>query len=114
MLSGNLYAIGNKMLYYRKRKGMTQIEVAEKAGISDRTYADIERGTVNMRIETFIRICNTLQVLPNDLLMEDDAAGGGEEISPDELLQLLDKCGERHRKNAKIIMRAFLSSVGDP
>ena len=42
------------------RLGLTQMEVAEAAGLSDRTYADIERGTVNMQVETVLRICKAL------------------------------------------------------
>ena len=62
MLVSGLVAIGNKLLSIRKRMGMTQAEVAEAAGLSDRTYADIERGSVNMRIETILRICNALHL----------------------------------------------------
>ena len=62
--------IGNKLLAIRKRTGMTQAEVAEAAGLSDRTYADIERGTVNMRTETLLRICNVLRITPDEILTE--------------------------------------------
>ena len=51
MLLFDMIAIGNRFLSIRKRLGLTQAEVAEKAGLSGRTYADIERGTVNMRID---------------------------------------------------------------
>ena len=57
MLIFDFTQIGNKLYSFRKKVGMTQAEVAEAAGISDRTYADIERGTVNMRVETLLRIC---------------------------------------------------------
>ena len=42
MLVLDFHAVGNKLLSIRKRVGMTQAEVAEAAGLSDRTYADIE------------------------------------------------------------------------
>ena len=48
MLIFDLRTIGNKLLTIRKRMGMTQAEVAEAAGLSDRTYADIERGSVKL------------------------------------------------------------------
>ena len=57
MLLFDMMTIGNRLLAARKRLGLTQAEVAERAGLSDRTYADIERGGVNMRIETFLRPC---------------------------------------------------------
>ena len=46
MIISDLHTIGNKLLYFRKKMNMTQIEVAEAAGLSDRTYADIERGDI--------------------------------------------------------------------
>ena len=60
MLVFDFGTIGNKLLSIRKKAGLTQSEVAEKANLSDRTYADIERGTVNMRIETILKICEAL------------------------------------------------------
>ena len=56
MLIYDFRAIGNRLLAIRRRQGLTQAEVAEAAGLADRTYADIERGTVNMRLETILRI----------------------------------------------------------
>ena len=50
MLVFDFHTIGNKLLSVRKHLGMTQAEVAESAGLSDRTYAQIEHGTVNMPI----------------------------------------------------------------
>ena len=44
MLIFDFHTIGNKLYAIRKQMGMTQAEVAEAAGVSDRTYADIERG----------------------------------------------------------------------
>ena len=74
MLVYDLCAVGNKMLAIRKRMGMTQAEVAEAAGLCDRTYAEIERGTVNMRLETLLRICNALRITPDEILTELKAA----------------------------------------
>ena len=46
MITSDFHVIGNKLLQFRKKVQLTQIEVAELAGLSDRTYADIERGNV--------------------------------------------------------------------
>ena len=74
MLIVSLNAIGKRLLELRSKSGFTQWEVAELAGISDRTYADIERGNVNMRIETFMNICNALKATPNEVLIDPDTA----------------------------------------
>ena len=41
MLLLDMREIGNKLLTIRKKTGMTQAEVAEVAGLSNRTYAEI-------------------------------------------------------------------------
>ena len=43
MLLFDFHQIGNKLHDIRKKAGLTQSEVADAAGLSDRTYADIER-----------------------------------------------------------------------
>ena len=45
MLLYDFRMIGNNLLAYRKKLGMTQGEVADAAGISDRKLAEIERAT---------------------------------------------------------------------
>lgn len=100
--------IGNRLLCFRKRLGLTQAEVAEYAGLSDRTYADIERGTVNMKIETTIRICTALQITPNDLLMEepDDIL-----LKQSELLKKLDACSRNQQETALRLLSVYLNSL---
>ena len=68
MLVFDSRAVGNKLLEIRKKRGLTQVELAEMAGLADRTYADIERGNANMRVETALRICEALQITPNEIL----------------------------------------------
>lgn len=53
VLISNLNIIGNNLYKVRKEKGLTQAEAAEKAELSDRTYADIERGNVTMRVDSY-------------------------------------------------------------
>ena len=72
MLIFDFRTIGNKLLAIRKKAGLTQYEVAEKANLSDRTYADIEGGTVNMRIETVLKICEALNITPDAVLTEEN------------------------------------------
>ena len=108
MLIFDLRTVGNKLLAIRKRMGMTQAEVAEAAGLSDRTYADIERGTVNMRVETLLRICGVLRITPDAVLTEgSDSLAARQE----ELWERLNTCSQRDRETALAILAIFLSSV---
>lgn len=108
MLIDDLQTIGNRFLLFRKRAGLTQGEVAERAGLSDRTYADIERGTVNMRLSTILRICNVFHVSPNDILTADDEPS---DVRLQEAFDKLQTVSEAERKTALNILNAYLQSL---
>lgn len=108
MLISNLVTIGNKLLAIRKRMGMTQAEVAEAAGLSDRTYADIERGTVNMRIETILKICNVLHITPDDILTEENPSLPSRQEA---LWEKLNACNPKDRETALQLLSVYLQSL---
>jgi transcriptional regulator with XRE-family HTH domain len=100
--------IGNKLLAYRKKAGLTQCEVAEAAGLSDRTYADIERGTVNMRIETILRICKALHITSDAILTEDNYSFSEKR---EEIITLLDSCSLQEQETALQLLAVYLNSL---
>lgn len=108
MLIFDFRTIGNKLLSMRKRLGLTQTEVAEAAGLSDRTYADIERGTVNMRIETILRICNVLHITPDEILTEKSDTLT---IHENEVLCRLNACNPKDKETALKILSVYLESL---
>lgn len=108
MLIFDFRAIGNKLLAIRKKAGLTQIEVAEAANLSDRTYADIERGTVNMRIETVLKICEALQITPDEVLTEDNSNLSAKQA---ELLDELNKCTVHQKETALELLAVYLRSI---
>lgn len=108
MLIFNFDKIGNKLLIIRKKAGMTQSEVAEIAGLSDRTYADIERGSVNMRIETILRICKALNITPDDILTEENLSLTEEQS---ELLEQLNACTPKEKETALRLLSVYLQSL---
>lgn len=108
MLIYDFRTIGNRMLAFRKRMGLTQAEVAEQAGLSDRAYADIERGNVNMRVETVLRICAVLHVTPDELLTDDSPLCT---MRQEELLERLNSCSPRNRETALALLTLYLKSL---
>lgn len=108
MLVYDFAVIGNKLLSIRKRAGLTQMEVAEAAGLSNRTYADIERGTVNMRIETILRICDALHITPDEILTRDNSSIGRRQ---EELFERLNACNEKDRDTALRLLDVYLRSL---
>ena len=62
--------IGNRIRVIRISRNMTQEQLAEKAGISTTHVSVIERGVKTPQLDTFIDICNALEVSP-DIILED-------------------------------------------
>ena len=108
MLLFDMREIGNKLLNIRKSAGLTQAEVAEKADLSTRTYADIERGTVNMRIETILRICQALHITPDEIMTKHHSALSERQ---EELFERLNACSPKNRETALNLLTVFLQSL---
>jgi transcriptional regulator with XRE-family HTH domain len=60
--------IGKKLKDARKRLGLKQSEVAEKADISVNYYARIERNEENPTLETLERVLKALKLKSSDVL----------------------------------------------
>ncbi len=108
MLIFDFAMIGNKLYNVRKRIGLTQAEVAEAAELSTRTYADIERGSVNMRIETVLRICKVMQITPDEILT---SAHPIMLAKQEELWQKLNQCTPSEKETALKLLTVYLDSL---
>lgn len=110
MLVFDLIQIGNKLYLFRKRCGMTQEEVAEAADLSYRTYSDIERGKVNMRITTLLKICTVLHVTPDEILTssDDDIT-----VNQQEVFDRMNACSPKDKKTALQLINVYLQSLAE-
>lgn len=107
MLITDKNLIGKNLYKYRKKCGLTQFEVAEKAGLSDRTYADIERGQTIMRIDTLLKICDVLGITPNDILTEEDLDST---IDLDSLIKDIDSCSTNDKQFIIDTLKNFIKT----
>ena len=107
MLINNNRVIGNKLYEIRKKAGLTQAEVAEKAELSDRTYADIERGSVTMRVDSLLKICAALSITPDDVLTEKAETP----ITGQDIADAIAACSEREKETALRILSAYVKSL---
>jgi transcriptional regulator with XRE-family HTH domain len=60
--------LGERVLTERQRVGITQMDVANLAGINVAHYGRIERGMGNPNMETLVRLAGVLGVDPGDFL----------------------------------------------
>ncbi len=107
MLITDFFVIGNNLYKIRKNEGLTQAEVAEKAELSDRTYADIERGCVNMRVETLLKICKALRITPDEVLTVADE----ESAIESEIAEKIAQCSRGEKQTALKLLSVYLNSL---
>lgn len=107
MLILDLHTIGNNLYKVRKNRGLTQAEVAEKADLSDRTYADIERGSVTMRVDSLLKICIALHITPNDILV----SGTPEQITEQDVVNVINNCSNSERETALRLLSVYVDSL---
>lgn len=61
-----------KMKFRRIEIGLSQTELAEKAGVTRQTIGLIEAGDFNPSIKLCVSICKALGVTLNDIFWEDE------------------------------------------
>jgi len=59
--------LGKKLKEAREKAGLTQLELAEKAGINANYYAVVERGEKNISYEKLQRIMKVLNIKSLDI-----------------------------------------------
>lgn len=82
--------IGSRIRDVRLSRGMSQSALAEKANISLPHVSEIELGKSNMRLSTFIKVAEALQVSADDLIRLDVPNVHG--LYQTEFASLLDGC----------------------
>ena len=86
-----LTEIGRRLARVRLEKNLTQVQLAEQAGVSKSTVQRLESGDVSPQLSGFIRVCRVLDLIERlDLLVPEPVP------SPVEQLKL----GGKRRKRA--------------
>ena len=63
----NYRKLGLSVAYYRKDRGYTQMQLAEKLDIDRSHMSAIELATVGMSLDLLFKLCEVLQIAPKDL-----------------------------------------------
>jgi len=71
-MSSILTALGKNIKSYRKQLGMTQEDLAKRAGVNRSHLAMIENSRHNVLVETIERLAQALGVTAGDLLRKND------------------------------------------
>ena len=60
--------VGINLKYYRYKEGLSQEEFYEKYKLSVKYFANLERGNINMKLDTLQLLAEVLEVPPNELI----------------------------------------------
>ncbi len=58
---------GLNVVYYRKRKRLTQLQLAELADIDRSHISAIELGNVGVSFDVIFKLCDILEITPKEL-----------------------------------------------
>ena len=96
---------------WRNRKGWTQEQVAERAGVTTNYYSEVERGLRNITLLNLQKLLQALEISREDLLTSlmpgtssDEEAAILEAIS-----RLLGRGSKRAKRQVRLILQALLS-----
>lgn len=83
----------SKLALYRRKKGMTQENLAELSGVTTRTIQRIEKGSVVPHIQTLKILADCLEIDPELLMDEPEGTANTASITPlFHLLALIGLC----------------------
>jgi DNA-binding XRE family transcriptional regulator len=64
----------NKLKQFREEANLTQKQVAEKLGVSESYYCQLENNKRRMSLKVALDIASILKKTPNDIFLPDDFA----------------------------------------
>ena len=102
----NTSSIGKRIRKYREAKGYRQEDFAEKLGLSVTYTGMIERGEKVPKLETFIKIANTLEVSA-DLLLA-DVLSVGYDIKSSEMTEAISSLSANERDRIYSVVDAMI------
>ncbi len=108
-------AVGDRLRLKRTLLGFTQDEMAEKIDRAAKYYADIERGSCGMSVETLMALSSALNMSLDYIIYgrtcsEAEAVQHSDEISA--IVSILNVSSEKNQQYALKLLKLFLSACG--
>ncbi len=99
--------VGQKIKYFRKRKGLSQEQLAEIMEISDKSLSNVETGRYFMSMEKMQKLFEVLEIYPYELFVFD------KEVPKDIVYNDVAKKLENFRNDEKKLyaISAFLDAL---
>mgnify|MGYP000949119911 CR=1 FL=1 len=103
--------VGKRIQEYREKAGISQEELASAIQMSSTSVSNIERGRNFPSFETFIKICNAINV-STDLLLS-DVVDAAHTAKASELSKRLEKLKPSDRQHIMTVVDSMIKSLED-
>jgi transcriptional regulator with XRE-family HTH domain len=106
-------AFGRRLKEIRKRRGVSQVDLAQRLGIHQSLISQYERGYLRLHGALLVRLAQALQTTPDVILAVKTAPGDDHPLDRRFLrrLQKVDKLSTHDQKTLLRTIDAFLSKV---
>jgi transcriptional regulator with XRE-family HTH domain len=108
-------AFGERLQQIRKRRGLSQVEVAQRLGIHQSLISQYERGYLRLHGALLVRLAQALETTPDAILALKQLKTNGDGHTLDRRflrrLQKIDKLSAHDKKILLGTIDAFLSKV---
>jgi transcriptional regulator with XRE-family HTH domain len=105
----NYVSVGKKIKAIRKKRGLSQMKLAENAELSPTYISYIECGIKSMSLDAFVRIANALNITADELLS--DSLENTIKVSNHEFTTLLTDCTYYEKRILRDIVAATKKSI---
>ena len=96
--------VNENIIEYRNKRNLSQMDVAAKSGINIKHYQSIERGDIQPRLKSLLKIANAIDI-PFDLLCKD----AGKDFLIYSVVSCLDKYTNEELKDIYDILGAYIN-----
>ena len=111
----NRLAAGERLRLKRTLLGMTQEEMAERIGRVPKYYADIERGSCGMSVETLMALSHSLNMSLDYIIFGNESDNNVQKLQDEisAILDILDTCPDKKRDYALRLLKLFIAACNN-
>lgn len=111
VISQELMELGSRIRRRRTELGLSQEELAERAGISANTVSRIEGGQMAMSVETFRKLVEIL-IVEADYLLDTENVLPEEKLRIQKMVLGIYQLREKEQKIVMDILKVFIEKLG--
>lgn len=110
--------ISKNLLYYRKKNGLTQKQLAEKLGVKNSAVSNWEKGLNSINIDTLHTVCKVFNVSINDMFGSFSNANKTTKSPPansadGQLVELFKLLSDDNKEKITELLRMYIANQED-